>query len=96
MNNVSKGIRWSCDFRLHPKRAARAGKAELDWFYGLKDSLLLREDPKINPDFKPDFSNWALVDRTELQDGDKGIDAEAKKVYCICVICERLPRRTPR
>lgn len=42
LNSISENIRWSCDFRLHPKTAARPGKTDLDWFYGLKDSLLLR------------------------------------------------------
>jgi hypothetical protein len=74
LNSFSKNIRWSCDFRLHPKVAARKGKGgDLDWFYGLKDSLLLREDPKVDPNYTPNFSEWATVDRTEVQDaGLKG------------------------
>lgn len=66
LNSTSSNIRWSCDFRLHPKAAKRPGQRELDWFYGLKDSLLLRKDSE--PDFKPDYSEWAVKDRTELQD----------------------------
>eukprot|EP01047_Picozoa_sp_COSAG01_P075467 COSAG01_NODE_12943_length_1659_cov_1.308333_1_plen_85_part_00 len=32
LNSTSQNIRWSTDFRLHPKRAARPGKGgELDW-----------------------------------------------------------------
>lgn len=68
LNSFSKNIRWSADFRLHRKKSARPGKSDLDWFYGLKDSLLLREDPQVNPRYKPDWSSWANVDRTELQD----------------------------
>jgi len=80
LNNVTNGIRWSSDFRLHRKQAARPGKSILDWFYGLKDSLLLREDPKVDPSFQPDFSQWANMDRTELQDEQKkGDDAAAPK-----------------
>eukprot|EP00041_Stephanoeca_diplocostata_P030762 m.939477 g.939477 ORF g.939477 m.939477 type:complete len:270 (+) comp23823_c1_seq31:85-894(+) len=74
LNSFSDNIRWSCDFRLHPKVAARPGKSDLDWFYGLKDSLLLREDMRINPTFTPDFSQWADTDRTECQDAAKGVD----------------------
>lgn len=81
LNSTSSNIRWSCDFRLHPKTAQRPGKSELDWFYGLKDSLLLRQDPATNPDFKPDYSEWAVKDRTELQDeallGSDGAGATA-------------------
>ena len=33
LNSSSKNIRWSCDFRLHPKKAQRPGKGgDLDWF----------------------------------------------------------------
>eukprot|EP00041_Stephanoeca_diplocostata_P030764 m.939059 g.939059 ORF g.939059 m.939059 type:complete len:443 (+) comp23823_c1_seq9:90-1418(+) len=79
LNSFSDNIRWSCDFRLHPKVAARPGKSDLDWFYGLKDSLLLREDMRINPTFTPDFSQWADTDRTECQDAAKGVDAHQAK-----------------
>ena len=67
LNSRSKNIRWSTDFRLHPRKAKRPGKGgDLDWFYGLKDSLLVRDGS--NPAYKPDFSEWATVDRTEVQD----------------------------
>jgi hypothetical protein len=67
LNSHSKNIRWSTDFRLHPRKAKRPGKGgELDWFYGLKDSLLVRDGS--NPAYKPDWSEWATVDRTEVQD----------------------------
>jgi hypothetical protein len=77
LNSVSNNIRWSCDFRLHRKTAARAGKTGLDWFYGLKESLLLRADPAVDPDFEADYSEWATQDRTELQDAAKGDDAHS-------------------
>ena len=79
LDSFSDNIRWSCDFRLHPKKARRPGKGgDLDWFYGLKDSLLLREDPKVDPHFKPSFADWAAVDRTEVQDKAKLGDAKAE------------------
>lgn len=31
LNSVSSNIRWSADFRLHRKTAARPGKTALDW-----------------------------------------------------------------
>jgi hypothetical protein len=55
-------------------------------FYGLKDSLLLRDatadGKRVDPAFRPDWSQWATVDRTEVQDAAKrgGQDkAEAAK-----------------
>jgi hypothetical protein len=55
LNSRSKNIRWSTDFRLHPKKAQRPGKGgDLDWFYGLKDSLLLRcVTPSVRPSVRP-------------------------------------------
>ena len=76
LNSVSPNIRWSCDFRIHPATARRPGKSKLDWFYGLKDSLLLREAGK---DIEPEWEGWANVDRTEVQDAGKGLDAEKQK-----------------
>jgi hypothetical protein len=72
LNSLSDRIRWSTDYRLHPLRAARAGKTELDWFYGLKDSLMLRPGDEssqnsIDP-FVPDWAAWANIDRTAVQD----------------------------
>jgi hypothetical protein len=40
---------------------------DLDWFYGLKDSLLLRPGP-------PDWSAWAKTERTAAQDEGMGVD----------------------
>eukprot|EP01051_Picozoa_sp_SAG22_P000907 SAG22_NODE_30_length_28348_cov_12.488584_4_plen_452_part_00 len=84
LNSTSANIRWSTDFRLHPKTAKRPGStaSELDWFYGLKDSLLLRDSKDgatVDPSFKPDWAAWAGVDRTEVQDAAKGKDAAAAK-----------------
>ena len=64
INSTSKNIRWSADFRLHRKKAQRPGKSDLDWFYGLKDSLLLRDG--VDPGYKPDWGAWANIDRTEV------------------------------
>ena len=47
---------------------------------GLKDSLLLREDPAVNPSFKPDWSEWATVERTEVQDKAGMGDEKAEEV----------------
>eukprot|EP00658_Telonema_sp_P-2_P010493 TRINITY_DN13954_c0_g1_i3.p1 TRINITY_DN13954_c0_g1~~TRINITY_DN13954_c0_g1_i3.p1 ORF type:complete len:390 (-),score=92.31 TRINITY_DN13954_c0_g1_i3:83-1252(-) len=62
LNSISDNIRWSVDFRLHPKSAARSGESELDWFYGLKDSLV------VSGGKEPSWDQWAAVDRTALQD----------------------------
>lgn len=63
--NKQKNIRWSTDFRLHPKKAQRPGKGgDLDWFYGLKDSLLVRDG--TNPTFKPDVSTTTILNRRDL------------------------------
>jgi len=43
LNSFTNEIRWSCDFRLHAKIAKRQGRSELDWFFGLKESLLVRD-----------------------------------------------------
>jgi len=41
----------------------------MDWFYGLKDALLLRDgsDPLYAPD-EQQWSEWANVDRSAVQD----------------------------
>ena len=45
--------------RQHPKKAQRPGERDLDWFYGLKDSLLLRADARQDPLWKsPDWASW--------------------------------------
>ena len=71
---MSDQIRWSTDYRLHSGRSAvrQAGKTELDWFYGLKDSLLLRDGTGGASGFVPDWSSWATVERTSVQDKDSG------------------------
>eukprot|EP00039_Didymoeca_costata_P011234 m.157106 g.157106 ORF g.157106 m.157106 type:complete len:421 (+) comp15108_c0_seq3:2-1264(+) len=77
INSTSKNIRWSVDYRLHCRVPKRRGKSDLDWFYGLKDSILLRKDD--DKDFVPDFSEWANVDRTEMQENNKGLNATEVK-----------------
>lgn len=77
LNSSSPNIRWSCDWRLHRKNAQRPGKTDMDWFYGLKDSLLLRDGSNSN--FQPDWESWATVDRTVVQDSAKGLDAQEKQ-----------------
>ena len=47
----------------------------------MKDSLLLREDPAVNPSFKPDWSEWATVERTEVQD-KAGMGEEKAEEVC--------------
>jgi len=66
LNSSSDKIRWSFDFRIHNKSAKRPGKTPDDWFYGLKDSLVIR-DPS-DPNFTPDWNSWATIDRTDVQD----------------------------
>ena len=53
---------------------------------GLKDSLLLREDPAVNPSFKPDWSEWATVERTEVQD-KAGMGEEKAEEVCPQATC---------
>jgi hypothetical protein len=84
----------------HPKKAKRAGKtaSDLDWFYGLKDSLLLRDSKDgttVDPDFTPGWAEWAGVDRTEVQDAAKGKDAVAAKETFDPVIVGGCPNRSP-
>ena len=75
LNSVTDDIRWSTDYRLHRGvSASRPGKTPLDWFYGLKDSLLLRDGSADN-DHVPDWSTWAKQERTKLQDHGLGADA---------------------
>lgn len=84
LNSESTNIRWSTDYRLHRRRALRPshrdGSKELDWFYGMKDSLLLRDeghkDDAPHVPHVPDWTNWANVDRTEVQDGDLGLQTD--------------------
>jgi hypothetical protein len=85
LNSKSNRIRWSTDFRLHPIRATRAGKTDLDWFYGLKDSLVLRPGTSNSVDgtdvpYVPDWGNWANIDRTEVQDQAAAGDAGAARL----------------
>lgn len=71
LNSVSSNIRWSTDYRLHRRTPRRQGKTPLDWFYGLKDSLLLR-DPQDMSFQGADWASWSHVDRTEIQDNSLG------------------------
>ncbi len=79
LNSVSDRIRWSTDYRLHGKSAKRKGASELDWFYGLKDSLLLRRGSATEEagGWRPAWSEWANVDRTTVQDQGLGATVEA-------------------
>lgn len=75
LNSVSNSIRWSTDYRLHRTKARKRGKADsdLDWFYGLKDSLPLRGSNGADLGSAVDWAQWANVERTKVQDSDKGI-----------------------
>lgn len=88
LNSKSRDIRWSTDYRLHRASARRQGfnaanianderKAvadviDLDWFYGLKDSLLLRPG-------NPKWSEWATVERTTAQNEGMGVASSGTK-----------------
>jgi Phytanoyl-CoA dioxygenase (PhyH) len=74
LDSTEESVRWSTDFRLHNRKAVRPGKSELDWFYGLKDSIVVRE--KGNKDFKINWEEWAGVDRTEVQNENAGVNLE--------------------
>jgi hypothetical protein len=76
LNSASPGIRWSADFRLHNRSAARPGKTKLDWFYGLKDSLLLRDEHGNQAFTRTERDQWAGVDRTKVQDENAGVHKE--------------------
>merc|ERR1712012_572706 len=68
LDSVSQEIRWSGDFRLHrtvPSAPSSTGR-DLDWFYGLKDSLKLRD--AVDPSYVPDWSSWANIDRAKQQE----------------------------
>jgi len=77
LNSSSANIRWSCDWRLHRKTAQRPGKTELDWFYGLKDALPLRDGQNL--DFQPEWASWATQERTAAQDEGLGLDAKTQQ-----------------
>ena len=72
VNSKARDIRWSTDYRLHRATAKRSGfkpssfKHNLDWFYGLKDSLLLRPGT-------PAWKDWAADERTAAQDSGMGV-----------------------
>ena len=95
LNSVSSNIRWSTDYRLHRKRPEKAAVAsatgrDLDWFYAMKDSLLLRDGTEGKKGggggggggggshgHKVDWSEWANVDRTAVQDEGLGMENAA-------------------
>jgi len=81
LNSISDKIRWSTDYRLHRRVAARQGfsSSPLDWFYGLKDSLLLRDGKGDASDYVADWSSWANVERTKIQDEGLGTEETAEK-----------------
>ena len=90
LNSVSDQIRWSTDYRLHRHHATRKGKSDssLDWFYGLKDSLLLREGnqgekngekgSRSSSRYSPNWSEWAKMERTKIQDEGLGAASSIK------------------
>jgi len=89
LNSMEASVRWSTDFRLHnavPRRKTLSGR-ELDWFYGMKDSLVLTPNDTTDKDndnenkinnTKPtrqEWEQWAGMDRTQLQDETAGVAA---------------------
>ena len=67
LNSYSSDIRWSADFRLHGESSAymSATGRKMDWFYGLKDSLLLLKGGRS---VSVDWDDWVALDRSHLQD----------------------------
>eukprot|EP00884_Botryococcus_braunii_P019311 jgi/Botrbrau1/6063/Bobra.177_1s0003.1 len=64
-NNLSSGIRWSLDLRWQ-------NPAFPNGFYGLKPSILMAKSDQ--PEFQPDWKEWAQVERTSLQAQAVSID----------------------
>ncbi|KAH8092443.1 phytanoyl-CoA dioxygenase [Aureococcus anophagefferens] len=74
IKNSGSTIRWSADLRWHqvggpgaPPPPERAGGDELDFFYGLKNSLVIAEPGAVAPG-SPAMDAWASIDRSEVQE----------------------------
>merc|ERR1711879_263522 len=73
--NHSDGVRWSIDLRFHSVLPDNGGVTDLDWFYGVKDSLQLKESDEGEP---TNFADWAGQDRTKLQDASANKFADSE------------------
>lgn len=72
--NRGDTIRWSADLRWHEvggqaqPAPSNISTSPLDWFYGLKDSLVIREGGKPVLQGLSAMDEWANVDRSEVQE----------------------------
>lgn len=66
-------VRWSVDFRHTNVQSKRPGKSSNDWFFGVKDSLPIREGNKM---IEPDWMTWGNADRNVGQ-GQKHTELDA-------------------
>jgi len=67
-------MRWSLDFRYHRTKAARPGVRPLDWFFGMKDSVIVRDGVRPDSKIKPDWKSWQFADRTDAQMGEHAME----------------------
>ena len=67
LENFSDDVRWSLDLRWQVPDKPNG-------FYGLKDSVLMRSE--ADPSLEIDWEEFALVDRTRLQERDVGWESE--------------------
>ena len=84
IKNSGSTIRWSADLRWHqvggpgaPPPAERAGGDELDFFYGLKNSLVIAEPGATVAPGSPAMDAWASIDRSEVQEAGLNTKAAA-------------------
>ncbi|KAH8061371.1 phytanoyl-CoA dioxygenase [Aureococcus anophagefferens] len=84
IKNSGSTIRWSADLRWHqvggpgaPPPPERAGGDELDFFYGLKNSLVIAEPGATVAPGSPAMDAWASIDRSEVQEAGLNTKAAA-------------------
>lgn len=84
IKNSGSTIRWSADLRWHqvggpgaPPPPERAGGDELDFFYGLKNSLVIAEPGVTVAPGSPAMDAWASIDRSEVQEAGLNTKAAA-------------------
>ena len=85
IKNSGSTIRWSADLRWHqvggedaPPPSDGAEGSELDFFYGLKNSLIVREPGVTVTAGSPALEAWADIDRSEVQEA--GLNTKAAEI----------------